>query len=163
MPSALQPLIVAVDDEPDDLFFIRHVIEKTAVPHRFQAFGNGEAAVTGLTSLLDPRNGPDLPMVCFLDIKMAGMNGFDLLRWIRSQPGFHTMPTIMLSSSDDPGDVDKARDLGAQGYLRKYPSVAAMRTILEEAREFSTLPATKKTFVQWNYRFVDSSDSLAAK
>jgi hypothetical protein len=35
--------------------------------------------------------------------------------------------------------------------------------VLDEAREFALLPAPKKTFVQWNYRFVESSDVLAAK
>jgi CheY-like chemotaxis protein len=159
----LQPLIVSVDDEPDDLFFLRHIIQKVKMPHRFQAFGNGEAAVNGLTTLLEKENLEELPLVCFLDIKMAAMNGFDLLRWIRGQRGLDGVPVIMFSSSDDPRDVDSARELGAQGYLKKYPSVAAMRTVLEEAKEFALLESPKKTFVQWNYRFVDSHDAVTAK
>jgi CheY-like chemotaxis protein len=154
-----QPLIVAVDDEADDLFFLRHIIGKTAIPHRFQPFANGEAAVMGLTSLIEKQNAFELPLVCFLDIKMAAMNGFDVLKWIRSQRALDPVPTIMFSSSDDPHDVDKARDLGAQGYLKKYPSVEAMRTVLEEAREFALLDSPKKSFLQWSYRFVDASDA----
>ena len=158
-----QPLIIAVDDEADDIFFLRHILQKTSFDHRFQPFGNGEAALVGLTSLTEQADAFGLPLVCFLDIKMAAMNGFDVLRWIRSQRTLDVMPVIMFSSSDDPGDVDGARELGAQGYLKKYPSVAAMQKVLEEAREFAWLPSPKKSFVQWNYRFVESSDAVAAK
>ena len=158
-----QPLIVAVDDEPDDLFFLRHIIGKTGVVHRFQPFANGEAAVVGLTTLIGQQDAFALPLVCFLDIKMAAMNGFDVLKWIRTQRALDAVPVLMFSSSDHPHDVDQARELGAQGYLKKYPSVDAMRTVLEEAKEFALLESPKKTFLQWSYRFVDSSDAVAAK
>lgn len=162
MSSTPQPLIVAVDDEADDVFFLRHIIQKTGFAHRFQPFGNGEAAVTGITSLLEQENAFGLPLVCFLDIKMAAMSGFDVLRWIRNQRALDVVPVIMFSSSDDPRDVDAARELGAQGYLRKYPSVAAMQTVLNEAKEFALAPTPKKTFLQWSYRFVDTGDAVTA-
>ena len=158
-----QPLIVAVDDEADDIFFLRHIIQKSGVPHRFQPFGNVEAAVNALSALLEMENAFALPLVAFLDIKMAAMNGLDLLRWIRSQKGLDAVPAILFSSSDDPHDVETARELGAQGYLRKYPSVEAMRTVLDEARDFALLASPKKTFLQWSYRFVDARDAVAAK
>jgi CheY-like chemotaxis protein len=157
------PLIIAIDDEADDIFFLRHIIQKTAVPHRFQPFANGEAAVGGLSSMLAGETAFDLPLVCFLDVKMAAMTGFDVLRWIRGQKGLDALPVIMISSSDDPQDVDQARELGAQGYLKKYPSAAAMKTVLDEAREFALLDSPKKTFLQWSYRFVEASDAVAAK
>lgn len=154
---------MAVDDEPDDIFFLRRVINQVGFPHRFQPFANGDAAMTSLGSMLAGQSAFDLPLVCFLDIKMAAMTGFDLLRWIRAQKGLDCMPAIMFSSSDDPRDVDMARELGAQGYLKKYPSAPAMRTILEEAREFSLLPSPKKSFLQWSYRFVDTAAPVAVK
>ncbi len=163
MTSTPQPLIVAVDDEADDLFFLRHIIGKTKIPHRFQPFANGEAAVLGLTTIIEQQNAFVLPLVCFLDIKMAAMNGFDVLKWVRAQRALDAVPVLMFSSSDHPHDVDTARELGAQGYLKKYPSVEAMRTVLEEARDFALLESPKKTFLQWSYRFVDSSDAVAAK
>ncbi len=150
------PLIVAVDDEPDDVFFLRRALEKTKLPHRFQAYSNGEAAMVFLAAAGngDPSG---LPLVCFLDIKMFAMTGFDLLRWIRGQKGLDALPVIMFSSSDHPEDVQRARELDAQGYLKKYPSVEAMLTVLNEAREFAAAAPPKKTFLQWHYRFIDSN------
>jgi CheY-like chemotaxis protein len=156
-------MIAAIDDESDDLSFLRHLLQKTTFEHRFQPFGNGEAALSGLASLLEQENVFGLPMICFLDIKMAAMSGFDVLRWIREKKALDGVPVLMLSSSDDPSDVARARELGAQGYLRKYPSVTAMQTVLDEAREFALLPAPRKTFVQWSYRFVESGEAVAVK
>lgn len=163
MTSTLQPLIVAVDDEADDIFFLRHILQKVGMPHQFQPFSNGEAAMVALSAFANGDNAANFPLVCFLDIKMVGLTGFDLLKWIRSQRGLDALPVIMYSSSDHPQDVDSARELGAQGYVKKYPSVPAMKTLLDEAREFASAVPPKKTFLQWHYRFVDASDAVAAK
>lgn len=153
------PLVIGVDDENDDIFFLRRMIQKTGVPHRFQPFSNAEAAMVGLSAVALGEANAEPPLVCFLDIKMVGLTGLDLLRWIRNQRGLDALPVIMFSSSDYPADVEAARELGAQGYLKKYPSVAAMKTVLEQAIEFAQVVPPKKTFLQWSYRFIDSPSS----
>jgi CheY-like chemotaxis protein len=157
------PLIIAVDDEADDIFFLRHAIQKAGMTHRFQAYSNAEAAKVALSHVAEGGQLDAFPLVCFLDIKMGGLTGFDLLRWIRDQKGLDALPVIMYSSSDHPEDVDRARALGAQGYLKKYPSASAMLTVLDEAREFAAQVPPKKIFLQWHYRFVESRDVVAAR
>lgn len=161
--SPLHPLIIAVDDESDDIFFLRRTIEEVGLPHQFQPYTNGEAATMALTEFSSGAITTHFPLVCFLDIKMIGMSGFDILKWIRMQKGLDALPVIMYSSSDHPEDVDQARELGAQAYVKKYPPAPAMRTLLEEAREFAAAMPPKKTFLQWHYRFVDASDAVNAK
>lgn len=163
MAELQPPLIIAVDDEQDDIFFLRRTIGKTGFAHQFQPFSNGEAAIFAMGAIASSDTPVSFPLMCFLDIKMAAMNGFDLLRWIRGQKGLDALPVFMYSSSDHPSDVELARELGAQGYLKKYPSVLAMRKVLEEASEFAVSAPPRKTFLQWSYRFVDSADPVTSK
>jgi len=161
MSSPLHPLIIAVDDESDDIFFLRRTIGKVGLPHQFQPYTNGEAAIMALTEFGSGAITTHFPLVCFLDIKMIGISGFDILKWIRTQQGLDALPVIMYSSSDHPEDVDLARELGAQAYVKKYPSAPAMRILLEEARDFGMTVPPKKTFLQWHYRFVDAGDTAS--
>src|ERR1043166_2221985 len=163
MTLPLQPLIVGIDDEPDDIFLLQRLIQKTGVEAAFQPFANGEAAMRALSSLLESDSAMPLPLACFLDVKMAAMTGFDLLRWIRAQRPLDPMPVIMLSSSDDPRDVDTARELGAQAYMKKHPPVAAMRTVIDEARDFALVAPPKKAFLFWTYRFVNPGEPVPVK
>ena len=107
--SELPPLIIAVDDEPDDIFFLRRTIGKTGFAHQFQPFSNGDAAMVALSAVASGEVPISFPLICFLDIKMVAMTGFDLLRWIRTQKRLDALPVLMYSSSDHPSDVELAR------------------------------------------------------
>jgi CheY-like chemotaxis protein len=150
------PVIVAVDDEMDDIFFLKSIIKRGGTLHRFQHFSNGDAAVAALSALLSGDSQLTFPLVCLLDIKMTGMSGFEVLKWIRSQKRLDALPVIMFSGSDDPRDLENARELGAQSYVKKFPSPEVMKMLLEEAENFASLEPPKKVFLQWHYRFIGS-------
>jgi DNA-binding NarL/FixJ family response regulator len=71
--------------------------------------------------------------VVLLDVRMPGMNGFDVLE--RLQEGLSQVRVIMLSMHDAPGYVRRAIELGAAGYLLKSASrdevIAAIDAVLE--------------------------------
>ena len=54
-----------------------------------------------------------------LDIKMPLKDGFEVLRWVRQQPEFAKLCVVMLTSSDEIRDVNKAYTLGATSFLVK--------------------------------------------
>ena len=64
------------------------------------------------------------PLVCFLDVKMPDMSGFDVLRWIRCQHALDEIPVIMISSSLQTRDLAEAQHFGAQftGALPQRPA-----------------------------------------
>jgi CheY-like chemotaxis protein len=74
-----------------------------------------------------------LPDIMLLDLKMPRMDGFDVLRYVRSKPEFKPLRIIVLTSSEDLADVNRAYELGANSFLVKplefdnYP--AMMRTL----------------------------------
>jgi len=60
-----------------------------------------------------------LPTVLLLDLKMPRADGFDVLRWIQTQPSLSSLIVIVLTSSEDMRDVNRAYQLGANSFLVK--------------------------------------------
>lgn len=60
-----------------------------------------------------------LPYVVLSDLKMPKINGFELLEWIRRQSEFPYLPVVVLTSSDEVRDIQKAYGLGANSFLVK--------------------------------------------
>jgi DNA-binding response OmpR family regulator len=60
-----------------------------------------------------------MPDLVLLDIRMPGMNGFEVLETIRRDPGLQTLPVILLTGCDDPTDIMRGSDLCADQYVAK--------------------------------------------
>jgi CheY-like chemotaxis protein len=82
---------------------------------------NGQTAIAYLDGAgkFADRAAYPLPGLVLLDIKLPGLHGFDVLAWVRQDKRFAHLPVAMLSSSDEPGDIHKARQLGANCYIVK--------------------------------------------
>ena len=60
-----------------------------------------------------------LPALVLLDLKMPRVDGFEVLKWVRAQPGLRTLLVVVLTSSEDLRDVNRAYELGANSFLVK--------------------------------------------
>ena len=75
----------------------------------------------------------DLPEFIFLDINMPGKSGLECLEEIRSsEGGLKEVNIVMLSTSSDPENIQKALDLGATCYAVKPSSFEKLKSLLEE-------------------------------
>ena len=60
------------------------------------------------------------PALLLLDLNLPGTSGLDLLEWLRKQPEpLKELPVIILTSSRDTEDIDRAYELGATSYMAK--------------------------------------------
>jgi CheY-like chemotaxis protein len=127
------PILVA-DDDPDDLFFAVRLIKKTGTLHPVITFDDGLGVVDYLSRawLTRPEDRHLLPRLLFLDLKMAGLGGFAFLEWVREHRAQLPLNVIVLSGSDEPSDIERAKRLGAKRYLVKYPSLATFTTIVND-------------------------------
>jgi CheY-like chemotaxis protein len=76
-----------------------------------------------------------LPKLLLLDVNMPRRNGFDVLEWVRLQPGLRRLVVIMFTVSDLQEDIDRAFELGANSYLVKpmeLPKLQQIGRLLEE-------------------------------
>ena len=60
-----------------------------------------------------------LPTLLLLDLKMPRKNGFDVLEWLRTQPSLAALRVVVLTTSDQIHDVNRAYQLGANSFLTK--------------------------------------------
>lgn len=119
--SAIEREILLVDDNPDDVLLIRRTFDRAGLKHPIHTVPRGEDAIAYLKGEqpYDDRLDYPLPDLVLLDIKMPGMDGFDVLRWIRRRWEFAHLCVVMLTSSDQIRDVNQAYQLGANSFLVK--------------------------------------------
>ena len=115
------PLILVVDDLEEDTFLIRTSLEKANVDCTFQAVRSGEEAISYLKGEGKYRDRQEFPLpdLILLDLKMIGMDGFEVLEWIRQHPTLRTLRVVVLTSSDQMQDVNRAYEFGANSFLVK--------------------------------------------
>ena len=93
----------------------------------------GEAENVDQAIALVERTSPDLIL---LDINMPGMNGFDVLSFLRSRKEGRCLPIVMLTTSSSKEDITKAYELGANAYMVKPASLDGMKSLARTFEAF---------------------------
>jgi two-component system chemotaxis sensor kinase CheA len=76
-------------------------------------------SVDGLAGLERLRSGLDRIDLVVADVEMPRMDGFTLLQAIRNDPGLSALPVVMMTSRNNPDDIQRGLDLGANAYVTK--------------------------------------------
>lgn len=71
------------------------------------------------------------PSLIFLDLKLPFVHGFQVLEWIGKQPSLKEIPVLVLSSSPEDSDREKAQQLGAKTFLVKPPNPEMLREVFQ--------------------------------
>jgi CheY-like chemotaxis protein len=125
--------ILLVEDSPDDVLFMQRALTKTGfnIEHLKVVSDGGEAIkyLQGLAPYSDRKAFP-FPNVIFTDLKMPQVNGFDLLHWLKMNPVYQVIPTVVMSSSDDQFDVKRAFFEGANCYFKKPPILDELTSLI---------------------------------
>jgi CheY-like chemotaxis protein len=120
MSAEVYPILVAEDD-PDDAVLIRRAFRKANVANPIQLVSDGEEALAylgGHPPFGDRLQFP-LPILMLLDLKLPRRSGHEVLAWIRQEPPIRRLPVVVLTSSREAADINRAYDLGANSYLTK--------------------------------------------
>jgi CheY-like chemotaxis protein len=143
--SAEKHLILMVEDDPYDAKLIRRALRKAEILHPVLHVADGDAAVGYLAgkSPYEDRSQYPLPDLVLLDLKLPRRNGFELLQWLRAQPGLRRVPVVVLTSSSETTDVNRAYDLGANSYLVKPVGTDALVDLLKKIEIYWLMANTR--------------------
>jgi CheY-like chemotaxis protein len=111
---------------------VRRAFDRLNLHNPLQVVAEGRTAIDYLsgTGGFADRGKHPLPVLILLDLKLPGMNGHGVLRWLRSQDGLRRIPVVVLTTSDERDDINGSYDLGVNSYLRKPVSFEALVELL---------------------------------
>jgi CheY-like chemotaxis protein len=113
--------ILLVEDNPSHVLLIQRAFHDAGVNVPLQVVEDGDEALAYLAGydLYANRELYPLPTLMLLDLKLRRRSGFELLGWLRHHPGLKRLPVVVLTSSEEIEDIDRAYELGANSYLVK--------------------------------------------
>lgn len=119
MEKAEQVIILVAEDDDGHAQLIKERLEAVGVNNPQLRFKDGQEAWDFISRKGGGGREPDKPYLLLLDIRMPRMDGVELLRRIKADPDLKKMPVIMLTTTDDPREVDACYALGCNNYLTK--------------------------------------------
>ena len=71
--------------------------------------------------------------IIFLDISMPGLDGFEVLAFLRREPDLREVPVVVVTSDDQPETARRVRETGALKMILKPVTVEGLEKVLEQA------------------------------
>jgi DNA-binding response OmpR family regulator len=130
--------LLLVEDDKDDVFFMRRALSKAGFECPVHVVEDGESAISYLAELApsDDDGVSPGPTLVLLDLKLPRKNGLEVLEWIRARPGFAAVVVIVLTSSRHNKDIVAAARLGANSFLVKPPNVDQLCRLMRAVKDY---------------------------
>jgi CheY-like chemotaxis protein len=119
--------VLVVEDSADDFYLLERASRQVPAALAFHSVPSGEQAMAylkGEGSFADRQAHP-LPDLVLLDIKLPGIDGLEVLAWIRSQPELENLKVFVWTDAGQPDLLERATRAGADRFVPK--SVAFVR------------------------------------
>ena len=113
--------ILLVEDNPDHAELVRRGLEQFQIANLLYHVEDGEAAldyIFGQGSYTDRTQFPR-PDLVLLDLRLPRVDGIEVLRQVKIHPTLHSMPMVVLTTSDAERDVTAAYEYHANGFVTK--------------------------------------------
>lgn len=107
-------IVLLVEDDTNDALLLQRAFHRAKLTSLLRVVPDAEQAMAYL------EGAEAVPALLLLDLNLPRTSGLELLEWLRQKPApLKDLPVIVLTSSRDTDDIDKAYDLGANSYMAK--------------------------------------------
>lgn len=108
--------ILITEDDDGHAQLITELITESGIRNPILRFRDGEELMGFLRT---PGSAPVRSCVLLLDIRMPRMDGVEVLRHLKADPRLKAIPVIMLTTTDDPREIQGCYELGCSCYVTK--------------------------------------------
>ena len=112
-------VILIADDDAGHVRLIEKNLRRAALGNRIERFEDGQQVLDYLFRRGDRKREPETPYLLLLDIRMPKVDGVEVLRQLREDPELRKIPILMLTTTDDPREVERCHALGCSNYVVK--------------------------------------------
>ena len=137
--------VLLVEDDLNDIFLVKRAFKMAQIRNPLQVVTDGQEAINYLrgSGKYSDREHYPLPKLVVMDIKMPRKSGFEVLEWIKSDSILRRIPVVIVSSSDNPADINRAYELGANAYMVKPVDFRAVEHLFESITHYWGLECAK--------------------
>jgi chemotaxis family two-component system response regulator Rcp1 len=107
--------VLLVEDDPGDVRLTREALNVRTHLH----VAAGADAAMGFLQRKGEHSGSPRPDLILLDLNLPGRDGRELLAWIKNDSNLRQIPVVVLTTSDDDRDIQRAYELNANSYITK--------------------------------------------
>lgn len=140
LPTALTPAvdILLIEDSPLEVELTLRPIRELDPGRTIEVARDGEEALDFLFARgpFRHRSGMLPPKLILLDLRLPRLDGFEVLRAVRTNSRTSTAPVVVLTSSDDPRELAQCYQLGANSCVQKPVRSDALRSVLQAVARY---------------------------
>uniref|UniRef100_A0A7C4CED4 Response regulator n=1 Tax=candidate division WOR-3 bacterium TaxID=2052148 RepID=A0A7C4CED4_UNCW3 len=112
-------VILIAEDDDAHVALIQRNLKRAGITNRQILFDNGEQVLDFLFQRSRPGREPGTPYLLLLDIRMPRVDGIEVLTQVKQDPELRKLPVIMITTTDDPLEVERCHQLGCSSYVTK--------------------------------------------
>lgn len=129
--------ILYVEDNQDEVDVFKRVINRLSSPPTFTILTSGTEAIDFLLQQ-GTYQGQSVPMprLVLVDLNLPGHSGFEVIQQVRATSRTRYLPLVVYSTSENPKDMRRAYELGANAYMIKPGSYHEVSDMMRQAIDF---------------------------
>jgi CheY-like chemotaxis protein len=133
-------VILIADDDAGHARLIEKNLKRAGLSNRIERFEHGQAILDYLFQRGEgSHRASGTPCLLLLDIRMPQVDGVEVLRRLKQDEELRKIPVIMLTTTDDPREVDRCHALGCNNYMVKPVDYERFAGVIQQLGLFITL------------------------